>query len=154
MPMPIARLTIAPAPVRRRARGFTLIELMITVAIVAILAAIAMPGYSAYIRRAKVPAGLDALQAYFTRMEQRFQDNNSYAGSSASACAIAAPTVPYFNFACVLTAGNGYTATVTGHSALAGYAYTINQNGQRATTAHPQGVNATCWTIKGNSCDA
>jgi type IV pilus assembly protein PilE len=139
-----------------RQRGFTLIEVMITVAIVAILAAIALPSYTAYIQRAKVPAGLDALQAYFSRMEQRYQDTNTYA--EGGACAIAVPAVANYDFACAVT-GEGvastYIATVTGKGQLAGYAYTINQNGERKTTAHPKGANDSCWSIRGGaSCDA
>ena len=146
---------------RRRAaaaaRGFTLIEIMIVVAIVAILAAVAMPAYTAYLQRSKVPAGLDALQSYFTRLEQRFQDTGSYKKTvaGADACAIDPPTpVANYTVTCVITAA-GYTATATGSGALSGYTYTINSAGTRTTSAHPKGAPAgNCWSIKGVSCDA
>ncbi|MFT3818163.1 MAG: prepilin-type N-terminal cleavage/methylation domain-containing protein [Rubrivivax sp.] len=139
------------------ARGFTLIEVMIVVAIVAILAAVAMPAYTAYIQRSKVPAGLDALQSYFTRMEQRFQDTGSYKKtvSGADACAIDPPTlVANYTVTCELTAG-GYKATATGSGALNGYTYTIDSAGTRTTAAHPKTApTGNCWSIKGVSCDA
>lgn len=135
------------------ARGFTLIEVMIVVAIVAILAAIAMPAYSEYLRRAKVPAGLDALQAYFTRMEQRFQDTGSYERDGACGASLPADQDNY-TFGCRLEDG-GYVATATGRAALSGYVYTINSAGIRVTVSHPKNVPATnCWSIKGSQCDA
>ena len=142
---------------RAATRGFTLIEVMIVVAIVAILASVALPAYTAYLQRAKVPAGLDALQSYFTRMEQRFQDSGSYtvAGAGGPACAVAVPTgVQNYTITCAV-AGTGYTATATGTGPLAGYSYTLNAAGTRVTTAHPKGAPAgNCWSIRGVSCDA
>jgi Tfp pilus assembly protein PilE len=79
-----------------------LIEVLIVIAIVSILAAIAMPSYTAYLQRSKVPAGLDALQSYFTRMEQRFQDAGTYA--NASACALAVPTAQNYTISCTVSA--------------------------------------------------
>lgn len=148
------RLTAAAA-----ARGFTLIEVLIVVAIIAILSSIALPAYTAYIQRSKVPAGLDALQSYFTRMEQRFQDSGSYAKtvSGSDVCAIDVPSpVQNYTISCLLSGGgSGYTATATGSGTLNGYAYTINSSGTRATTAHPKGAPAgNCWSIRGASCDA
>lgn len=147
-------------PCHRRfaARGFTLIEILVVVAIVAILASVAMPAYTAYIQRSKVPAGLDALQSYFTRMEQRFQDSGTYRRTVAGAdvCAIDPPApVQNYTVTCAVTGGGtGYTATATGTSTLSGYAYTINSSGTRTTTAHPKGVPAgSCWSIRGASCD-
>lgn len=135
-------------------RGFTLVEVMVTVGIVAILGSIAMPSYQAYLQRSRVPAGLDALSAYFTRMEQRYQDTGNYANGSA--CGVALPSAANYTVTCALSnSGQGYTATATGAGPLSGYTYTINHAGARNTTAHPKGTPATaCWSIRGKSCDA
>ena len=134
-------------------RGFTLIELMVVVAIVAILSAVAVPSYSGYIVRSRVPTALDNLSSYYTRMEQRFQDSGNYANGAA--CGSAVPTVDRFTVSCALSGGGtGFTATATGSSTLAGYTYTIDHQGVRRTTAHPKGVPATaCWSTKGAVCD-
>ena len=62
----------------KRSRGFTLIELMITVAIVGILATIAYPSYQDYVRRAaRADAQADLLELA-QWMERRFTTNNNY----------------------------------------------------------------------------
>lgn len=138
---------------RRRPRGFTLIEVMITVAIVAILSAIAVPSYSAYVQRSRVPEALDALGALATRLEQRYQDTGSYANGAN--CGATLPTTRHFAITCALSnGGQGYTATATGSGPVQGYGYTINEQGARVTTAHPNGVPTTaCWSMRGRVCD-
>lgn len=139
-------------PSMKLARGFTLIELMIAIAVVAVLTAIALPSYSAYVQRSKVPAALDALSSYATRMEQRYQDVGNY--GTGTACGVSLPTASNFSVSCTLTSsGQGFTATATGSGTMAGYTYTINQAGTRATTAHPKGANTSCWTTRGTTCD-
>ncbi len=135
-------------------RGFTLIELMVAMVVLSILMAVAIPSYNSYVTRSKVPAGLDALSAYATRMEQRYQDTGSYANGAA--CGVAVPTVDNFTVTCALSGGGqGFTATATGSGPLTGYGYTINNNGVRVTTAHPRGLPATnCWSTKGSLCDS
>ena len=59
-------------------RGFTLVELMITVAILSILAAIAIPAYSNYINRAKQSDAIIGLKAAQMAQEQYFSENNAY----------------------------------------------------------------------------
>src|SRR5664279_3839562 len=61
-----------------RVRGFTLIEVMIVVAIVAVLAAIALPSYTDYIRRGKIIDATSKLSDARVHLEQWFQDNRSY----------------------------------------------------------------------------
>ncbi|HEY9132574.1 MAG TPA: pilin [Dyella sp.] len=68
---------------QRAAAGFTLIELMIVVAIVAILAAIALPQYQTYVARSQVTAGLHEITpgrtAYETLVNQGTVDGATYA---------------------------------------------------------------------------
>ena len=136
-----------------RVRGFTLIEIMITVAIVAILASIALPSYRAYIERSRVPEGLDMLSSYAARMEQAYQDTGTY---GAVACTSTLPSATNFTASCAISNnGQGYTATATGINQMAGYKYTINHNGVRRTVAHPKGAPAAdCWSIRGTTCDS
>lgn len=143
-----------------RNRGFTLIEVMVTLAIIAILGAVALPAYTGYVQRSRVPAGLEALSSYATRMEQRYQDTGCYANACppgvGATCAMVVPEPTNFTVTCA-QANNGqtYTATATGSGPMDGYTYTINQAGARATTAHPKGANAACWSTKGGtSCDS
>jgi len=140
----------------RHSGGFTLIELMIALAVVAILTSIALPSYTAYVQRSRVPVALDALAAYATRMEQRYQDSGNY--GAGTTCGSSLPTATNFSVSCTLTDGatssaQVFTATATGSGPMAGYTYTINQTGNRATTAHPKGANTTCWTTRGTTCD-
>jgi type IV pilus assembly protein PilE len=139
---------------RFRNRGFTLIELMVTVAILGIIAGIAVPSYTAYVQRSRVPAALDGLSSYYTRMEQRYQDVGNY--GTGTSCGVAVSTVTNFTLSCALTSsGQAYTATATGSGAMAGYTYTINHQGTRNTTAHPKGTPSTaCWSLKGTVCDS
>ena len=62
-------------------KGFTLVELMITVAILAILATIAIPAYHNYINRAKQSDAIIGLKAAQMAEEQFFSENNRYTGT-------------------------------------------------------------------------
>jgi type IV pilus assembly protein PilE len=63
----------------QRKSGFTLIEVMVVVAIVAILASIAIPSYTNYIMRSKITEATSNLLAMRTKIEQYYQDTRSYA---------------------------------------------------------------------------
>ncbi|MBC7938818.1 MAG: prepilin-type N-terminal cleavage/methylation domain-containing protein, partial [Chitinophagaceae bacterium] len=62
-----------------RQTGFTLIELMITVAIIAILAMVAVPSYRDHILRGQLVDATNGLSSVRANMERHFQDNRSYA---------------------------------------------------------------------------
>jgi type IV pilus assembly protein PilE len=69
--------------------GFTLIELMITVAIVAILAAIAYPSYTKYVQRGYRSEGIVMLNDAVARMERYYAQNNTYAVTNLTALGFA-----------------------------------------------------------------
>jgi type IV pilus assembly protein PilE len=70
----------------RRARGFTLMELMITVVILAILASIAIPSYLAYVERGKRAAARSALLAAASFLERNFTTNGCYNYATVADC--------------------------------------------------------------------
>ncbi len=152
---------------RARAQGFTLIEVMITVAIVGILAAIAMPSYKSYVRRGQQPEAFNALADYRTKMEQYYQDNRNYGDTTGTVCATSTtanswngfvpPGAKYFTYACVTSStGQAYTITATGSAGqVNGDVYTIDQNGNRTTTvfkATTLSTPAQCWLTSGPTC--
>ena len=138
-------------------RGFTLIELMIVVAIVAILAAIALPAYQDYVRRGNIPEATSELASRRVALEQWFQDNRDY---SVAGGPCAAPwTSKHFSFSCGNLTATTYKITATGTGTLmSGFVYTLDQGVTtvnvltRASTT-PFGNSTTCWvTRKGGTC--
>ena len=147
-----------PQPCARagRAHGFTLIEVMVVVAIVGILAAIALPSYADYVRRSKIIEATRGLSDFRTRMEQYFLDNRTYVGGCAVIQPVVQANVKTFTFACPTETATSYglTATGKGTEGMNGFTYTIDQANVQATTATFWGkTSATCWvTRKDGSC--
>lgn len=113
-------------------RGFTLIEMMITVAIVAILAAIALPAYQNYVKRSHAQAAGADLVALSLALENTYQRTLQYptAASGTSATSYVASGTTTQPWAPSQSAFFGYTVSVASSS------YTL--------TATGTGVNATC----------
>ncbi|MDO8934179.1 MAG: type IV pilin protein [Rhodocyclaceae bacterium] len=137
-------------------KGFSLIELMIVVVIIAILATVALPAYKDYLIRGKITEAYSELSSMRAKIEQFFLDNRTYEGACAAGTVAPLPTGKYFSYACTLAATT-YTVTATGVPAegMSGFTYTINESNVRATTSVPAGwaTNATCWvTAPGGSC--
>ena len=139
-------------------RGFTLIELMITVAVIAILSAVALPSYREYVIRGNVPEATSRLATKQVQMEQFFQDNRTYVAGTAC---VADTSNKLFDFTCV-DGGDAVTATTfiltaVGKGSMLGFKYTINQTGAKTTRAVPGGWSQpspnNCWaTKKGGIC--
>ena len=142
--------------------GFTLIEVMITVAIVAILSMVAVPSYREYVLRGNIPDATSNLSTKQVQMEQFFQDNRGYVnalGVAGPGCTADTTSSRYFDFTCtdggaVVTA-NAFVITAVGKNSMAGFKFTINQAGARATPAVASGwtTSASCWmTKKAGTC--
>lgn len=161
-------MSFCPTSRTRNTAGFTLLEVLITVAIVGILAAIALPNYSEYIRRGKIIEATSKLGDLRTDMERYFMDNRRYTTVLGSGvCGIAAGRIANYNldsgrhfdiipFAC---ADNTYTLRAQGIAAkgMGGFSYDINELNQKSTAAVPAGwttpVPNTCFAIrKDGSC--
>lgn len=141
-------------------KGFTMVELMITVVIIGVLASIAVPSYRNYVMRGKIAEATSNLSALRVSMEQWFQDNRTYLtacdGTAPDVAMPTAPAVQYFTFTCAANA-NTFTITATGVASggMGNFAYTINQQNAKTSTITAPGWtgNATCWAIKSSgSC--
>ncbi len=139
--------------------GFTLIELLITVLIIGILTAIAIPAYRDYVIRGQLVAGTNQLSEERAQMEQFYQDNRTYVGGPCSTATTVGSASASFNVSCTgpgAPTASAYTITATGAGDVNGFVYTIDQDGNQVTTGLPVGwgtVPSTCWIMsKGGTC--
>lgn len=143
-------------------KGFSLIELMIVIAVISILTVVALPSYRDYVMRGKVPEATTALSGMRAKLEQWYQDNRTYAsgGSAAHPCdAGKLPTSSYFNFSCTTLTADGYSIKADGKDEMTGFSYTVNQANEKTTTISGAPASAgwtgstSCWvTKKGGIC--
>jgi type IV pilus assembly protein PilE len=144
---------------RSNTRGFTLIEAMIAVAIVAILAAVALPAYREYVLRGRLVDATNALSATRARMEQFFQDSRTYVGGP---CATS-QAVAEFTVVCDGTAPAAaptaatFVIRATGSGSTSGFVFSIDQDSTQSTAAWPASWGTApagnCWALRrGDTC--
>lgn len=116
--------------IRKHSKGFTLIELMVTVAIVAILAAIAYPSYRNQIRKSNRAVAKSTLMTYAQSLERCFTQNATYAG-----CVTVITNSSTFD-----SGKNLYAVSIT--PTVLTTTYTIT-----ATAQNGQADDTDCWTF-------
>lgn len=132
-------------------KGFTLLELMIVIAIIGIIASIAIPSYTDYIKKGRVTEATSNLADIRIKMEQYFQDNRTYAGSEAGAGPCAGISGQFFNISCGTPTATAYTVTASGTGEMSAFEFTVNQD--NAKTSKYDGVSAAgCWAISKSGC--
>jgi type IV pilus assembly protein PilE len=141
----------------RRTAGFTLIELMIAVAIIAILASIAVPLYTDYVTRSKIVDATTKLGDVRTQMEKCFMDQRTYANyanCSVNNAVAGYNADPAANFRITwppTVTATTYLLTATGVATrgMSGFTFTVNQANAK-TSSGPSGkyTNAGCWAIR------
>ncbi|TMH89365.1 MAG: prepilin-type N-terminal cleavage/methylation domain-containing protein [Betaproteobacteria bacterium] len=136
----------------RSATGFTLIEVMITVAIIAILAAVAIPSYTDYITRSKIQEATTSLLSMRTKLEQYFQDNRTFSGACMPGTVAPKPAgLKYFTIDCPTRNDTQYLITATGIAGtdMAQFSFSIDQANNRVTVSVPPGSG---WTVPATNC--
>ncbi|MCR6478165.1 prepilin-type N-terminal cleavage/methylation domain-containing protein [Variovorax sp. ZS18.2.2] len=130
--------------------GFTLIEVMVTVAIVAILSAIAFPSYRDYVLRGQLVDGTNGLSVMRADMERYYQDNRTYLKTGdfvppCTATAARANIVGTFQLSCAsapAATSTTYTLQAVGSGPTDGFTFKVDQLGVQGTTVN----NKTGWT--------
>jgi type IV pilus assembly protein PilE len=150
----------------RNSRGFTLVELMLAVFIIAVLSAIAIPQYNEYILKGKLAEAATVLSTAQLRMEQYYQDNRAYGPTGGVTCGIAPGSLSTtrFTLTCVTQKVDGsacdvarqcytYSATSVGLGNPE-FVFNVTETGAKSTTQVPSGwaTNATCWLRGKGAC--
>lgn len=135
----------------KKQAGFTLIEVLVVVAIIGILAAVALPSYNDYVVRGKIPEATSALSVKRVQVEQWFMDSRAYTG--APAC-VNDTSNKYFDISCSVLTATTFTLQAVGKGQMAGFTFTVDQsNAKTSTGPGAWGTGANCWLVrKGGAC--
>ena len=134
-----------------QARGFTLIELMIVVAIVAIIAAVALPSYFGSIRKSRRADAITAMNQIAQAQERWRANNTAYTTVLTSAgLNVSQPSSGYYVLTVPSASGTGYTATATAAGAQLNDTTCTSMTltmaaGTLSYTAVPAANSNKCW---------
>jgi type IV pilus assembly protein PilE len=137
-------------PARAAAAGFSLIELMVAVAIVGVLAAIALPAYRSYVLRGNRTDAIRSLSFYQQALERCYSQNFTYVGCAQIPAMPVASSDGYYSITMPTLTATSYTlvATTTG-SQVADTQCTsmqVTQAGQQqAFDDSMNDTTTTCW---------
>lgn len=129
-------------------QGFTLIELMIVVAIIGILAAVAIPSYQDYTARAQVSEAMSLTSALKTPLAEWYADNGSFPAAAASISDTLAGK--YVQSISIIAGGNTASVTVQATMRPSG----VNANIASKTFQNATTDGAKTWNCSGGTIDS
>jgi type IV pilus assembly protein PilE len=129
-----------------RARGFSMIELMIVVVIISILAAIAIPSYRQYVMKGHRSEATRALQDIASRQENYYFSNNAYTSNLADLGASSSIAGAYFTVAIPSASSSDYEITATAQGTQ------TQDQGCTAFTLHRSGAKESTGTATADVC--
>lgn len=132
-------------------KGFTLIELMIVIAIVGILAAVALPAYQDYTARAQMSEALTLAEGQKSAVVEYYSDNGTFPNSNASAGIATSTDIKGKYVASVKVEGNASAASITATMNASG----VNKDiaSKTLVLAGKQNSGSFEWTCKAGSVD-
>lgn len=132
-------------------KGFTLIELMIVIAIVGILAAVALPAYQDYTARAQMSEALTLAEGQKAAVVEYYSDNGTFPANNTSAGIAASNTITGKYVATVNISSNASTATITSTMKSSGVNNDIK--GKTLTLEGKQNSGSFSWECKKGTVD-
>jgi type IV pilus assembly protein PilA len=134
----------APKIVKKAEGGFTLIELMIVVAIIGILAAVAIPAYSNYVIKAKTGAALSSVASLQTAVANCIQEK----GGSATGCTTGSNGIPSFTATKELQSATSVTdGVITAKFAASGIGSGVDDLTFKMTPSTAADQTTITWTV-------
>jgi type IV pilus assembly protein PilE len=136
-------------PLGTRSRGYTLVELMIAVGVVALLGAIAYPSYASYVGKSRRSDATVALLGAAQAMERFYSEHATYTGATLGSTGLypGSSSHGYYSLAITAQSASGFAISATPTGAQENDAcgtYTYNETGTKGVTGGTLGA-AACW---------
>jgi type IV pilus assembly protein PilE len=145
----MSRPALTPSAALRQGRGFTLVEVMIAVAVIGILTAVALPSYRQHVANSRRADARAAILSLAQLMERWYTERGTYVGATVGASGIYPSASPQGYYTMSISAQDATTFTISAAPAGAQTgdacgSYTYTQAGTRGVSGGSRTV-AQCW---------